>query len=97
VVMGERQGARASLGLRSIATRAVSIRGAGPYAPADFAEALRLAGTLNLDALVTHVVPLHRYAAAFDLLCMDTAGSTSSSYRAMKVLLCSDPELAGGS
>ena len=97
VVMGERQGARASLGLRSIATRGVSIRGAGPYAPADFAEALRLAGTLNLDALVTHVVPLHRYAAAFDLLCMDTAGSTSRSYRAMKVLVCSDPELAAGS
>lgn len=95
VVMGERQGASASLTLRSLVTRGISVRGAGPYAPGDFERALTLADELDLDTLVTHVVPLDRYPEAFALLGLATsAGSTPRRYQAMKVLLTCDPELA---
>ena len=95
VVMGEREGASASLALRSLVTRGISVRGAGPYAPADFKRALTLADKLDLDTLVTHVVPLDRYPEAFALLGLATsADQAPRRYQAMKVLLACDPGLA---
>jgi threonine dehydrogenase-like Zn-dependent dehydrogenase len=95
VVMGEREGASASLALRSLVTRGISVRGAGPYAPTDFEHALILAGKLDLDTLVTHVVPLDRYPEAFALLGLATsADQAPRRYQAMKVLLACDPGLA---
>lgn len=93
--MGEREGASASLALRPLVTRGISVRGDGPYAPADFECALTLAGTLDLDTLVTHVVPLHRYSEAFALLGLATSADPAPRrYQAMKVLSSCDPGLA---
>jgi 2-desacetyl-2-hydroxyethyl bacteriochlorophyllide A dehydrogenase len=95
VVMGEREGARASLALRSMVIRGISVRGAGPYAPADFEYALTAAEELHLDTLVTDIVPLEHYLEAFALLGMaPPVGAESGPYRAMKVLLACDPALA---
>jgi threonine dehydrogenase-like Zn-dependent dehydrogenase len=95
VVMGEREGARASLALRSLVTRGISVRGAGPYAPADFERALATAEELHLDTLVTDVVPLEHYLDAFALLGMaPPVGAEPGPYRAMKVLLACDSALA---
>lgn len=95
VVMGERAGASASLALRSLVIRGISVRGAGPYAPADFERALTLTGKLDLDALVTHVVSLDRYPEAFALLGLATSADPAPMrYQAMKVLLACDPGLA---
>jgi 2-desacetyl-2-hydroxyethyl bacteriochlorophyllide A dehydrogenase len=95
VVMGEREGARARLKLRPLVTKGISVRGAGPYAPDDFEHALAAAETLDLDRLVSDVVPLQRYRDGFALLGMDTlSGPELTPYRAMKVLLACDPELA---
>jgi 2-desacetyl-2-hydroxyethyl bacteriochlorophyllide A dehydrogenase len=110
VVMGEREGASASLALRSLVTRGISVRGAGPYAPADFERALTLADTLDLDTLVTHVMPLDRHPEAFALLGLTMSADPAPNdpapsdpapndpapgrYQAMKVLLACDPGLA---
>jgi fructokinase len=85
VVMGEREGAAATLGARSIATRGIRVAGAGPYPPRLFEVAVRLAETLPLERLVTHELPLSRMAEAFALLGVGGAG-----YRAGKVLLAPD-------
>ena len=89
VVMGEREGATGTIGLRKLVTRGVRIIGAGPYSPAAFELALDLAGELPLESLVTHTLPLERYAHAFDLL---AAGPSGHGYGAMKVLLVPDEE-----
>lgn len=95
VVMGEREGARARLELRSLVIRGISVHGAGPYAPDDFERALAAAETLDLARLVSDVVPLQRYRDGFALLGMDTlSGPELTPYQAMKVLLACDPELA---
>ncbi|MGH8919079.1 MAG: hypothetical protein ACRD0H_12275, partial [Actinomycetes bacterium] len=95
VVMGEREGAGAALAPRSLVTRGVCVRGAGPYAPADFERALTLAAELGLDQLVTHVVPLDRHPEAFALLGLAaSADPAPRRYQAMKVLLACDPDLA---
>ena len=88
VVMGEREGVGATIALRSLVTRGLRVVGAGPYSPRDFELALDLAGDLPLEALITHELPLERYAEGFGLL---AAGPlASSSYGAMKVLLVSN-------
>ena len=88
VVMGEREGATATVGLRALATRGIRIVGAGPYSPQTFELALDLARDLPLEALITHEIPLQRHAEAFALL---AAGPLSGGgYQAMKVLLVSD-------
>jgi fructokinase len=89
VVMGEREGATARVGLRALVTRGVRIIGAGPYSPAAFEMALDLAEELPLESLITHTLPLESYAHAFDLL---AAGPSGHGYGAMKVLLVSDGE-----
>lgn len=95
VVMGEREGASASLAPRSLVTRGISVRGAGPYAPSDFERALTLADKLDLDTLVTHVVPLDRYPEAFALLGLGPSPDPGPRrYQAMKVLLACNPGLA---
>jgi fructokinase len=87
VVMGEREGVGATVALRSLVTRGLRIVGAGPYSPRDFELALDLARDLPLEAMVTHELPLARYAEGFGLL---AAGpGNGGSYGAMKVLLVS--------
>jgi threonine dehydrogenase-like Zn-dependent dehydrogenase len=85
VVMGEREGATATLGSRNIATSGIRIVGAGPYPPRLFEVAVRLAETLPLERLVTHELPLSRMAEAFALL-----GVGGGGYRAGKVLITPD-------
>jgi threonine dehydrogenase-like Zn-dependent dehydrogenase len=85
VVMGEREGATATLGSRNIATSGIRIVGAGPYPPRLFEVAVRLAETLPLERLVTHELPLSRMAEAFALL-----GVGGDGYRAGKVLITPD-------
>jgi fructokinase len=84
VIMGERTGAVAAVPLRLLATRAVRIIGAGPYAPADFEMALDLATDLPLESLVSHVLPLERAERAMALLGVP---GPSGGYAALKVLL----------
>lgn len=95
VVMGEQEGAVASVPLRALATRGLRLVGAGPYAPATFELALAMAADLPLERLITHVLPLERHAEAFGLL--DVApgpGLPGPGYGAMKVLLASDGQAA---
>ncbi|MEX2971493.1 zinc-binding dehydrogenase [Streptomyces sp. C184] len=89
VAMGERETATATIPVRSLVTRGVRIVGAGPYPPHLFQTALDLARDLPLDSLVTHTLPLHRYAEAFAALHVPLADTrpAPSSYAAMKVLL----------
>lgn len=88
VVMGEREGVEATVALRSLVTRGLRVIGAGPYSPLDFELALDLAGDLPLEALITHELPLERYAEGFGLL---AAGPLAAGgYDAMKVLLVSN-------
>lgn len=88
VVMGEREGVGATVALRSLVTRGLRVVGAGPYSPRDFELALDLAGDLPLEALITHELPLERYAEGFGLL---AAGPLAAGgYSAMKVLLVSN-------
>jgi len=95
VVMGEREGASASFALRSLVTKGISVRGAGPYAPTDFEHSLALADKLDLETLVTHVVPLDSYTEAFALLGVTASADVApKEYQAMKVLLACDPDLA---
>ncbi|MER7702573.1 alcohol dehydrogenase catalytic domain-containing protein [Kitasatospora sp. NPDC097605] len=83
VVMGEKEAGVATVPLRALVTRGIRLVGAGPYRPADFALAVDLARELPLDDLVTHVLPLERYAEALAMLALAPA----AGYRAMKVLL----------
>ncbi|MGK4578722.1 zinc-dependent alcohol dehydrogenase [Kitasatospora sp. HPMI-4] len=102
VVMGEREAAVAEVPLRSLVTRGVRLVGAGPYRPADFELALDLAADLPLDSLVTHVLPLDRYAEALALLAVPLAGphplqppaGPATGYAALKVLLASNERMA---
>ncbi|MGW4895641.1 zinc-dependent alcohol dehydrogenase [Kitasatospora sp. NPDC004240] len=100
VVMGEREAAVATVPLRALVTRGIRLVGAGPYRPSDFELAVDLARDLPLEQLVTHVLPLDRYAEALALLAVPpngngngngtgtgTNGSTGTGYGAMKVLL----------
>ncbi|RXS70194.1 zinc-dependent alcohol dehydrogenase [Streptomyces sioyaensis] len=89
VAMGERETATATIPVRSLVTRGVRLVGAGPYPPHLFQTAVDLARDLPLDSLVTHTLPLHRYAEAFAALHVPLADTRSapSSYAAMKVLL----------
>ncbi|MGV9266896.1 zinc-dependent alcohol dehydrogenase [Kitasatospora sp. NPDC003701] len=93
VVMGEKETGVATVPLRALVTRGIRLVGAGPYRPADFARAVALARELPLEALVTHVLPLERYAEALALLAVAPAGPArpeTDGYRAMKVLLATD-------
>ncbi|MGE7436346.1 zinc-dependent alcohol dehydrogenase [Kitasatospora sp. NPDC001175] len=105
VVMGERETAVAEVPLRYLVTRGIRLVGAGPYRPADFELALDLAADLPLDSLVTHVLPLDRYAEALALLAAAPAGpqpagdpgdpgDPPTGYGALKVLLASDERMA---
>ncbi|MFG2532997.1 zinc-binding dehydrogenase [Streptomyces sp. NPDC048516] len=89
VAMGERETATATIPVRSLVTRGVRLVGAGPYPPHLFQTALDLAGDLPLETLVTHALPLHRYADAFTALHVPLAATRpeTASYAAMKVLL----------
>lgn len=91
VVMGEREGARATVALRAVVTRGISIVGAGPYAPDDFELAIELARDLPLESLVTHAVALERHEEAFELLGVGRDGTQFAGYRAMKVVLACEP------
>ncbi|MEA2231532.1 MAG: hypothetical protein QOD83_1348 [Solirubrobacteraceae bacterium] len=94
VVMGEREGAQATVALRSVVTRGIRIVGAGPYAPDAFELAIDLADDLPLEALVTHTLALERYEEAFRLLGVRLDGATQpGGYGAMKVLLVSGDDL----
>jgi fructokinase len=93
VVMGEREDALATVPLRALVTRGIRLVGAGPYRPADFELAVDLARELPLERLVTHVLPLDRYAEALTMLAVSSAAA-SAGYSAMKVLLASDEGLA---
>lgn len=94
VVMGEREGAVAKVGLRSLVTRGIRIIGAGPYPPSAFEFALDLAAELPLESLITHALPLERYTQAFGLLGATFPPSLSPpGYAAMKVLLVSDEQV----
>ncbi|MFF2659968.1 zinc-binding dehydrogenase [Kitasatospora sp. NPDC058032] len=93
VVMGEKEAGVATVPLRSLVTRGIRLVGAGPYRPADFALAVDLARELPLETLVTHVLPLERYAEALALLAVVPPGPArpeADGYRAMKVLLGTD-------
>ncbi|WP_406195099.1 FAD-dependent oxidoreductase [Kitasatospora sp. NBC_01560] len=93
VVMGEREAGVATVRLRPLVTGGIRLTGAGPYRPADFELAVDLARDLPLDELVTHVLPLARYAEALALLAVAPDGpgrSPAGEYRAMKVLLAPD-------
>ncbi|MFF7456473.1 zinc-binding dehydrogenase [Kitasatospora sp. NPDC008115] len=90
VVMGEKETGVATVPLRALVTGGIRLVGAGPYRPADFALAVDLARELPLEDLVTHVLPLERYAEALALL----AVAPGAGYRAMKVLLAADEGLA---
>jgi threonine dehydrogenase-like Zn-dependent dehydrogenase len=89
VVMGEREGARATVALRTLVTRGISIVGAGPYSPQTFELAIELARDLPLESLVTHAVALERHADAFELLGVGRDGRDDAGYAALKVLLLS--------
>ncbi|MCC9305886.1 alcohol dehydrogenase catalytic domain-containing protein [Kitasatospora sp. RB6PN24] len=93
VVMGEREAAVAAVPLRALVTRGIRLVGAGPYRPADFELAVDLARDLPLERLVTHVLPLERYAEALTMLAA-TAGAAPGGYSAMKVLLTPDEGVA---
>ena len=88
VVMGEREGVGATVALRSLVTRGLRVVGAGPYSPRDFELALDLADDLPLEALITHDLPLERYAEGFGLL--GAGPLATGGYGAMKVLLVSN-------
>ncbi|MFE7558410.1 zinc-binding dehydrogenase [Kitasatospora sp. NPDC057500] len=90
VVMGEKEAGVATVPLRALVAGGIRLVGAGPYRPADFALAVDLARELPLEDLVTHVLPLERYAEALALL----AVAPGEGYRAMKVLLAADEGLA---
>ncbi|MFE7489980.1 zinc-binding dehydrogenase [Kitasatospora sp. NPDC057541] len=93
VVMGEKEAGVATVPLRSLVTRGIRLVGAGPYRPADFALAVDLARELPLETLVTHVLPLERYAEALALLAVVPPAPgrpEADGYRAMKVLLGTD-------
>ncbi|TQF01751.1 hypothetical protein E6W39_05160 [Kitasatospora acidiphila] len=93
VVMGEREAAVAAVPLRALVTRGIRLVGAGPYRPADFELAVELACELPLEGLVTHVLPLERYAEALTLLAA-TPASEPEGYSAMKILLTTDEGVA---
>ncbi|MFE6867219.1 zinc-binding dehydrogenase [Kitasatospora sp. NPDC057692] len=97
VVMGEKEAGVATVPLRSLVTRGIRLVGAGPYRPADFELAVELATELPLEDLVTHVLPLDRYAEALAMLAVAPTGPgrpAADGYRAMKVLLAADGALA---
>ncbi|MFB7470777.1 zinc-binding dehydrogenase [Kitasatospora sp. NPDC056184] len=97
VVMGEKEAGVATVPLRALVTRGIRLVGAGPYRPADFELAVELASELPLEDLVTHVLPLERYAEALAMLGVAPAGpgrKEADGYRAMKVLLAADGGLA---
>jgi len=91
VVMGERQAAVGQVPLRLLATRGVQVVGAGPYSPPTFQLALDLAPDLPLESIVSHAFPLEDYREAFGMLGLGGGGWPAGGYRAMKVLLVSDP------
>jgi threonine dehydrogenase-like Zn-dependent dehydrogenase len=94
VVMGEREAALATVCLRPLVTRGIRVVGAGPYPPHLFPVALEVATRMPLESLVTHVLPLERYADGFALLGVVLGESPRiACYRAMKVLLVSDEEV----
>ncbi|GHH87490.1 alcohol dehydrogenase [Streptomyces sulfonofaciens] len=96
VVMGEREHARASVPLRPLVTSGVRVIGAGPYPPRLFEAAVDLAADLPLERIVTAAFPLAAYREAFAALGAPLEpGAGAGAYTAMKVLLVSDPELAG--
>lgn len=84
VIMGERREAVTTLALRTLATRAIRVLGAGPYAPGDFEMALDLARVLPLESLITHVLPLNSAARAFAKLGVPAG---RQGYGALKVVL----------
>ncbi|MFF2041936.1 zinc-binding dehydrogenase [Kitasatospora sp. NPDC058170] len=98
VVMGEREAGVATVRLRPLVTGGIRLVGAGPYRPADFELAVDLAQDLPLEELVTHVLPLERYAEALAMLAVVPAGTDGAApgcgYRAMKVLLTPGGSLA---
>ncbi|GAA1394617.1 alcohol dehydrogenase catalytic domain-containing protein [Kitasatospora putterlickiae] len=94
VVMGEKEAGVATVPLRSLVTRGIRLVGAGPYRPADFALAVDLARELPLEDLVTHVLPLERYAEALAMLAVAPAAPATGGYSAMKVLLTTDEGVA---
>jgi len=79
--MGFDTEARVDLAPAALALRGVSLVGAGPYTPADFADAADLAARLPLEGLVTDVLDLADVDRALRLLGGDGA------YAAGKVLL----------
>jgi fructokinase len=74
VVMGEKEGARATVALRRIATRGIRMIGAGPYPPHLFQVAVELATELPMESLVTHELPLSRITDGFELLGVNGLG-----------------------
>jgi fructokinase len=84
VVMGERAGSVGAVPLRRLATAAIRVVGAGPYAPADFESALHLAVDLPLESLVSHEMPLER---AGDAMAMLGVPDPDDGYAALKILL----------
>jgi len=92
VVMGEREGARATVRPRAIATQGVRVVGAGPYPPHLFEAAVDLAVDLPMECLVTHELPVTRVADALALLGVDLERVRGRDYEAGKVLLVPEPD-----
>ncbi len=86
LLMGCDDSATATVRPFELTARGISVVGACDYDAALFGEALDVARSLPCDRLLTHVLPLDRYAEALDLLGVAPA-STGSGYRAMKVAL----------
>ncbi|GAB3078915.1 zinc-dependent alcohol dehydrogenase [Micromonospora schwarzwaldensis] len=84
LVMGERLGSVADISLHRLATGAIRVVGAGPYAPADFESALDLAADLPLESLVSHEIPLHHADKAMAMLGVP---DPLDGYAALKILL----------
>ncbi|MGV9214398.1 zinc-dependent alcohol dehydrogenase [Micromonospora sp. RB23] len=84
LVMGERLGSVARIPLHRLATGAIRLVGAGPYAPADFRSALKLAPSLPLESLVSHEIPLDRAGEAMTMLGVP---DPADGYAALKILL----------
>lgn len=95
VAMGEREAAGADVPLRSLTTRGIRLIGAGPYPPHQFEAAAELAMDLPVERLVTGELPLENYREAFAALGAPLSAGPAGDYSAMKVLLVSDPGLAG--
>lgn len=87
VVMGFNSNAEATLRPLQILQRGLQIIGAGDYNSKIFPKAIRLAGELPLELLITHRFGLAQHADAFRAL----AALPGAEYAALKVVLAPEP------